>query len=178
MEKTLRIILFVTLAAALAAGIDFFRRHFGNDRPADAPAAASPPTPGLRDDWPEEEVFRRAFWRHPTPEDRIVRAVRLEWSDRDDVARWAWFMQLHPGPGLLRDLRDADAFGLMPVSTPRLWLPDDLPAPGWYPARSLDGEFEILQHPVQSLTLLYRPSDNLLFASDHGHGFAPAIPKP
>jgi hypothetical protein len=38
-----------------------------------------------------EEVFKRAFWRRPSAEDRILKAERHEWHDAEGVSRWQWF---------------------------------------------------------------------------------------
>ncbi len=175
MRPPVRIVTLLWLVAVLAAGLWLLLRAFPREEARRASYTASVPVPPgqtLRDDWPAEEVFRRAFWRHPGAGDRIVHAVRLEWSGDDGVSRWAWFLQLHPGSELLRDLRDPATFGLAPSPHPRPWLPDDLPAPDWFLRPPDKLSTEILQHPSQSLTLFYRPSENLLFASDHGQGFA------
>lgn len=126
------------------------------------------------------EIFRRAFWRQPAPADQILRAERREWVDAASapaVARWQWFIALHPSPELLRDLRNPETFGLAPIAanTPaRAWANStSAPLPAWFPAGP-DDSFEILQSPSAGLSLLYRASDNTLYATDQGRGFAPA----
>lgn len=175
MKKSHRIAVVVAAAAVAAVIVGLTLRN----RPAAAGTAetASPAIPlpegqRLQDNWPPEEVFRRAFWRHPQADDRIVDAVRYERSDDDGVNRWAWFIKLHPGPQLLRDLRVPETFGLIAVESPRPWLPDDLSPPDWYLASTGDSHVQVFQHPSQALTLIYRPAENLLLASDHGEGFA------
>ena len=137
-----------------------------------SPVVPLPEGQRLQDDWAPEEVFRRAFWRHPQCDDRIVNAVRYERSDDSGVNRWAWFIQLHPGPRLLRDLRAQETFGLAAADSPRPWLAEDLPPPAWYSARTGDPDVQVFQHPSQNLTLIYRAAGNHLLASDHGGGFA------
>ena len=153
----------------------------------DSPSSVSPgPVPSSA--WPPEEVFRRAFWRQPTAQDRILHAERREATigpphtnaGSRDVQSWQWFLALQPSPGLLRSLRDPDTFGLLPTAAPRLWSePAPEPLPTWFPAAASVPEFEILQAPAGRLTLLYRAADNTLFATDAGAGFAPtAKPGP
>lgn len=166
--------------AVLAVGLWFLPD--GNIQPVEKsapPAPSMPLLPGerLRDDWPPEEVFRRAFWRHPVAADKIVRAVRFESAGNEGVSRWAWFLKIHPSPGLLRDLRDPATFGLMPINKPRSILSKDMSAPDWYPTPNGDSEVEILQHPSLPLTLIYHSKENLLYASDHGKGFAKGLPE-
>ncbi len=173
MSKADRIAAAVAVAALAAAALGMTLRHRPTPAAEAVPAAiALAEGQGLRDDWPADEVFRRAFWRHPGTGDRIVHAVRCERSDDDGVNRWAWFIQLHPGPELLETMRDPNTFGLVAVENPRPWLPRDLRPPDWYPPPPGDPAAEIFQHPSQGMTLVYHPSANLLFACDHGGGFA------
>ena len=152
-------------------------------------APSSPASPSPASDaasasaWPPEEIFRRAFWRQPTAQDRILHAERREMTiatthtnaGSRDVQSWQWFLALHPGADLLRTLRDPDTFGLVPTATPRSWSgPAPEPLPDWFPSASAPG-FEILQAPAGRLTLLYRAADNTLFATDAGAGFTPAV---
>jgi len=127
-----------------------------------------------KDDWAREEVFRRAFWRHPAAGDEILDAVRIESAGADGVRRWAWFIRMHPGPELLSALRDPATFGLTEVETPQPALPDDITAPEWFQLTNEDGVVT-LQNPSQALTIRYHAKDNLLLASDHGRGFAKGV---
>jgi hypothetical protein len=131
-----------------------------------------------RQSWDPEEVFRRAFWRHPAPEDRVVHAERFEWKAEDGtLARWQWFLEVNPGPALLAFLRDPGTLGLLPadaLSSP----PPSAPPPGrpaWFPPAGSTSGFEVLRHPQGALTLLYRGGDNTLFATDAGHGFSAPV---
>jgi len=167
----------IGLAAALA-GLWLFQResmHPTEKKPSIINNIPLLPGETLRADWPAEEVFRRAFWRHPAAGDRIVEAVRFESSGPDGVSRWAWFMKIHPSAELLQDLRDPSTFGLIPTDKPKPSLPGDISRPDWYPEPNKDTGAEILQHPSQSLTLQYHAKENLLYASDYGKGFAKGL---
>lgn len=132
-----------------------------------APASAGRPA------FSPEDVFRRAFWRHPTPADHIVEAERKESAGPGgEIASWRWFIAVHPGPDLLAALRSPGTFGLRRVDV----VEPVTAAPAWFPATPAPDTIEMLQAPA-GLTVLYRAKDNLLFATDQGAGFArPARP--
>lgn len=140
--------------------------------PADTPPAL---TPGPH--WTDEEVFRRAFWRHPSARDQILHAERREpAADAPGaVQTWQWFLAVHPSADLLNSLRDPETFGLTPtaITAARPWPTDPAP-PDWFPASAPASlrEFEVMQTSAGHLTLLYRERDNVLFATDTGGGFA------
>ncbi len=149
--------------------------------PAPVPTAIPPPesvpTPTTGSTTDPAEVFRRAFWRHPTDADHILHAERR--VNPDDNS-WQWFIQLHPSPELLAALRDPDTLGLSalpPGQTPRSWTIPSEPPPAWFPAHDslADETFEIRRGPASGLTTLYRAHDNTLFATDHGTGFAQPV---
>lgn len=144
-----------------------------------APAVAPAPPAGqgaAPQSWDPEEVFRRAFWRHPAPEDRIIHAERFEWKSEDGtLARWQWFLEVNPGPALLAFLRDPGTLGLLPTDDAGS-PPPAAPWQGrplWFPPAGSTSGFEVLRDPQGALTLLYRANDNILFATDAGHGFSP-----
>jgi hypothetical protein len=131
-----------------------------------------------RQTWRPEEVFRRAFWRHPAPEDRIVHAERFEWKAEDGtLARWQWFLEVNPGPALIVFLRDPGTLGLLPADAVVSHSPAAPPPgkPAWFPPAGSNSGLEVLRHPQGALTLLYRASDNTLFATDAGHGFSAPV---
>lgn len=159
-------VLLALLAVALLPACRREPRNENSDTPPQSVIAA-PTTTSTTE---HAEVFRRAFWRQPTSADRILNAERR--VDPDDNS-WQWFIQLHPGPELLAALRDPDGLGLLPVPpgiTPAPWPA----APAWFPAVTPAG-FEVRQSPASALTVLYHQGDNLLFATDHGAGFAPPV---
>jgi len=110
-----RLLLLAAAALALLFCFIFAPSRFRDSKPHFPPAA----DPSVRLDLAPAEIFRRAFWRQPTPADRIVHAERREWKDAADaVQRWQWFLQVEPGPALLAALRDPAVFGLAPVAAP------------------------------------------------------------
>lgn len=142
----------------------------------------APPSPLLTANPDAPEIFRRAFWRRPGAQDRIIHAERRETHSSSSarssalakVERWQWFLAVHPSTELLAALRDPNTFGLAPVTTPRPW-PDEPSPPGWFPAADSLAGFEILQATDGGLTVLFRASDNLLYATDSGKGFAAPV---
>jgi len=154
--------------------------------PPPAPAVPPPLPAGLaplaeptlyRSDTAATEVFRRAFWREPTPADRIVHAERREWvGERDGVRRWQWFLILDPGPELATWLRDRNPFGLAPAAPADLRL-DPASQPAWFPAAALpDAEYFLTSD--SAMVMLREKASGRLYVSDHGHGFAAPSPAP
>lgn len=165
-----RTLLYPGLALLAVAAVLYFRAVSGFTPVPAAPAAG--PGEKLAISTSPGEIFRRAFWRHPASEDVIVNAERREWTHAEEasVLRWQWFLALHPSPALLRALRDPETFELHPV--PAKSVTGISTRPLWFPS-SGDG-FEILQSPSATFKIFYRTEDNTLFATDMGHGFAPA----
>lgn len=120
------------------------------------------------------EIFRRAFWRHPSEEDRIHHAERREWSEAGEVRRWQWFLAVEASPSLLDDLFKQNRFRLQPSTT----FPGEGPggAPDWFPEEMDD--LEIRQSPDESLVLLKERGNDLIYATGHGRGFAPGASAP
>lgn len=117
------------------------------------------------------EVFQRAFWKRPTPADRILHAERREWKDANGVSKWQWCIAVQPSPALVKHLREDNAFGLLRGSKAAWQAPAD-----WFPG-SADG-FTVLQSVSGSMTLLFSSSDDRLYATDSGGGFRPGAPEP
>ena len=163
-KSVLRLLPFALLLAASAC-----RREERKENPV-----TPPPTSASTAD--PAEVFRRAFWRHPAADDRILQAERRV-SPADES--WQWFIQLHPGPELLAALRNPETFGLAPArdrNAPQTVVADLPPPPAWFVAAG-SADFEVLHASAGGLTVFYRAGDNLLYATDHGRGFAaPARP--
>lgn len=134
-----------------------------------APASDLPAAPvGLSTD--PELVFRRAFWRRPGQGDTILHAERRESSgDGASVAQWRWFLVVKPGPEL-RAWLETNPFSLRPVAAPgEAATAADRPAwfaPDWKAC-------EVRQNPEGRFILAYAAGENLLYATDSGHGFAP-----
>ena len=120
------------------------------------------------------DVFRRAFWRRPAPEDKILHAERREWTEDANagISRWQWFLAVEPGPELVKWLRGDNAFGLRPavaVEAPR--------PPAWFPRDTRDFTIFAGRSPG-GLTLLFSPDNRTLYATAAGKGFAPGAPEP
>jgi len=169
-----RLIFSATLIAALAVGAWFF---FRVQRPVEKPDSASRET--LEKSFPPELVFRRAFWRRPAPEDRILHASRREWSDAQGVTRWQAFLAVEPGP-TLREWLATNPFSLATVPSLAREIPNP---PEWFP-KKLDG-FTIHQSPIGNMVILTAPGGSPVYFTDHGKGFArpaetpvPAQPSP
>jgi hypothetical protein len=162
----------------------------GFNATAAAPAltdAPSPPLPaGLapleektsyRTDTEATAVFRKAFWREPTPADRILHAERREWvGERDGVRRWQWFIALEPGPELLDWLKTRNPFSLAPVRPAAVQL-DPATQPKWFPAATAElRDAEYLQSADSAMLLIFEKNTGRVYASDRGHGFAATTP--
>lgn len=119
-----------------------------------------------------EEIFKRAFWRRPGNDDHIQHAERHEWRDADGLKRWQWFLVVSASTELIRYLRDDNAFGLVPASS----APAVSEAPSWFRFKSED--FTVLRASQAGMCLMFRKSDNTLYATDSGRGFAKAAPEP
>lgn len=169
-KNSVLLVLAVALLATTAC-----RREARNENPdtppSSVPSAPVVPAPTTTSTTDHAEVFRRAFWRHPTSADRILNAERRV-SATESGESWSWFIELHPSPDLLAALRDLETFGLLPLGAP-VFNRHPIPPPAWFPAESAIADFEILQSPATGLTVLYHADDNLLFATDQGTGFAP-----
>jgi len=119
-----------------------------------------------------EEIFKRAFWRLPGSEDEILHAERHEWRDGDGLQRWQWFLVVKASPQLIKDLRDDNAFGLVPGSVGSL----NPEAPDWFVFKPDD--FSVLQSPHSGMRLMFSKTDNTLYATDSGRGFTKGAPEP
>lgn len=167
-----RLIPAAILIAALGIGAWFLHRAL---RPAPTPETA--PGESLEKSFPPELVFRRAFWRRPTPDDRILHAVRREWSDSEGVTRWHAFLAVEPGPAL-REWLATNPFSLATVPTISREIPDP---PGWFP-KKFEG-FTVQQSTNGNMLILTAPGGSPVYFTDHGKGFArpaetPIPPQP
>lgn len=129
------------------------------------PAPASVSTPAFS----PEDVFRRAFWRRPGPENHILHAERYE--PAGPGGRWRWAIAVRPSASLLATLRDPATFGLLPL--PAGFTPPGyaVSLPDWFPSPR-PGD-ELLATRGGYFTILYRPEDGILYARDHGTGMTP-----
>lgn len=118
------------------------------------------------------EVFSRAFWRRPGPEDKILHAERREWTDENGLQKWEWFIAVDASPELLKYLRDDNTFGLSPAAAP----PAYTNPPDWF--RIPSSGFEFMTSQVGHFCLISSKAGGLIFASDSGSGFRPGAPAP
>ncbi len=141
---------------------------------SDAPETAPADPPDVKPGWSVSvvtdpgEVFRRALWRRPAEDDRIVHAERVEWSEPGaGVAKWQWHLVVEPGPALKEWLVEQNAFSLQLAADPSA---APVRRPAWFPA-SVPGA-KVLRR--DNLTVMLSADGQRLYASDTGHGFAPA----
>ena len=118
------------------------------------------------------EVFKRAFWRRPTPVDKILHAERREWADASGLRKWQWFIKVEPSPELVRYLRDDNSFGLTTMSS----VPKFQDAPAWFKLPPTGAE--IFQAPRGDMYLIFCDRENVLYAAASGGGFHPGAPEP
>jgi len=136
------------------------------------PPAEHPEAPGttLQTTRDAEEIFRRAFWRDPAPEDLILHAERREWhSETDGVRRWQWFIEIEPGPAFHDWFFIENPFRLAPADPPPP-LAEAATAPAWFP-RQPPASATVHQNPEGTFVVIYHPQQNKLHATDNGHGF-------
>lgn len=157
------------------------------DTPTITPVPAhNIPGTTLRTEEDAAEVFRRAFWREPAADDRILQAERREWiAEGDDgVRRWQWFIALQPSPAFSAWLEDENPFSLSPVPSDSI-DPADVDAPVWFPTASRLVACTVRQSHDRTMTLLTDSVTGTLYATDAGQGFriapmssaAPSLPS-
>lgn len=124
------------------------------------------------------EVFRRALWRRPAPDDRILHAERREWTvnPADGIAHWQWFLEVEPGAALESWLRTQNPFSVQSVAdAAAVSKPEG--APAWFPA-DFSG-YEIHTGGVQGrLMFLFSRQGGRFFATSSGTGLTPAARAP
>ncbi len=136
-------------------------------------AAATQPGETLARIEDAQVVFRRALWRKPQPDDKVVNAIRREWSDGDGVTRWDWYLVVDPGAALKAWLA-TNPFSLKRVERPREGGASRAPGrPEWFP-KSLAG-FEVYQGSMGDLVFIRDGSTQRIYLADSGAGFAKAV---
>ncbi len=174
MTLSRKIILATVVASSAFGWLEARRLH--SMESAAAPAKRShiawrqgAPTHTLTD---SAEIFKRAFWRRPGSDDQILHAERHEWRDGEGLQRWQWFLVVKASPELIKDLRDDNAFGLVPDSSG----PNNPEAPDWFTFKP--AEFSIFQSPQSGMRLMFSKIDNTLYATDSGRGFTKGAMEP
>jgi hypothetical protein len=118
------------------------------------------------------EIFRRAFWRNPSPEDTIQRAERRQWSGESGVQRWDWFIGVDASESLSTYLLEQNPFQLTATAEPQTFSE----VPAWFPVTSAG--FTIHQSLNGEMTILFNSATRQLYAKSNGHGFKPGAPEP
>ncbi len=180
-QRQRRRLVFVALAATalVVAGLVRAFMHEGGT-PPQSPAVTAPkanvqesPTNILTDG---PALFRRAFWKKPTAEDKILHAERREWGEGDSLKKWQWFLVVEPSPELLKYLREQNAFGLTAATA----IPAAEGTPDWFAFK--EAEVETMRARTGSMRVSFHRSKPLIYATASGAGFTPgakeAIAKP
>lgn len=132
-------------------------------------AAADKPSAVSHD---EEEIFRRAFWRRPSAEDRILHAERREWTDDQGVKKWQWFIKIQASPKLVKFLREDNPFDVVPAASgPMIDNP-----PTWFTPNYDDSDTMVSKKG--KLMMSFSRQESLVFAADFGYGFRTGAPEP
>jgi hypothetical protein len=118
------------------------------------------------------KIFQRAFWASPREDDRILHAERREWSNAEGTQKWQWFLVVKASTQLIKNLRDDNAFGLVPGSAGSL----NPEAPDWFVFKPDD--FSVLRSPHSGMRLMFSKTDTTLYATDSGRGFTKGAPEP
>lgn len=164
------------LWALLPAGLIFYL-FSSRERPIPLPTTmdtpvvwvSEPPTTIVSD---KEEIFKRAFWRQPSSEDRILQAARYDWSDEEGLNRLQWYLLVQPSADLFSYLGEKNAFGLLPGKE----VPDFPEAPAWFTPSAASNR--IFRANDDSFWLLFNESGDRLYATGVGRGFSKGAPEP
>ena len=171
MKKLYSILAVLAAAALLWLGWQWLdgRRQLPLDEPSVISWMGDPPTKVENE---PVKIFQRAFWASPTEDDRILHAERREWSNAEGTQKWQWFLVVKASTQLIKNLRDDNAFGLVPGSAISL----NPEAPNWFMFKP--DEFSIFQSPHSGMRLMFSKTDNTLYATDSGRGFTKGAPEP
>lgn len=113
-------------------------------------------------------VFKKAFWRTPGINDKVLHALRLEWAEKGrDISAWQWFISVKPSPELVQWLK-TNPFSLLTSNQPFQYKAE-APQPKWFP-NEFEG-FEMRYAPQGRLVILFSEDKKLLYAMDSGSGF-------
>ncbi|MGA0853951.1 MAG: hypothetical protein ACO3RK_03955 [Luteolibacter sp.] len=132
------------------------------------------PTSTSRD---REEIFKKAFWRRPGPDDKVLQAERHEWSDDEGVNRWQWFLLVNASPDLITYLRERNVFGLQTVNSRQAAFknPKTIATPNWF--RFNSEEVDTLESLHGEMKLMFSKTSNTLYATSSGRGFSKGVPE-
>lgn len=120
-----------------------------------------------------EFVFKRAFWRRPGAEDKVLHAERLEWRNvSGDVVKWQWFLVVEPGAATQAWLAE-NPFGLPPGSG-QVDSSDEAYRPEWFPASADWRGHEVLESRNGRHKLATSKDGTRMYGTDSGFGFTPS----
>ncbi len=162
---------FLVISAVLIVGLIGWRMaspEKTSDRSHTTSLTYNSPPPTTTNTNPTE-VFQKAFWKQPTPEDEILRAERKEWADNSGLSKWQWFLSVKPSAALVEHLITQNAF-MLRRSEPPSKLPEGFP-------ESAKG-YETYSNASGAFWILWNKEENLLHATDSGSGFRPGAPEP
>ena len=111
------------------------------------------------------EVFRRAFWRHPSASDKIIQAERREWSDESGVQRWDWSIAVDASEAFMSYLLEKNPFQLKAAQKVQSFSE----VPTWFPETSK--LFQMYQSRDGKMIVLFNPKTQRLYAKSNGYGF-------
>lgn len=168
----MKVFMMIGAGIGLAGLIYFAASRSRTPAPSQAqPVVAKPASPAALKMDPAE-IFKKAFWKHPNANDKILHAERREWSGDEGVKKWQWFLVVEPSPELVKYLREDNTFGLVPSPT----VPSFEEAPEWFVLRS--GEVDGLRAPNGNMRLFFNKNQRLLHATSNGTGFRPGAIEP
>ncbi len=182
MRSKILIVAAVVVLAAIGVKVGLDRRAGG---PASGPAPAAPgivltspsavTTDGVRRDRDHAAVFQRAFWRRPTPADRVLHAERRDWTKdaNNNVEKWEWFIAIEPSPAFREWLLKDNPFELVAVPSGTELKPVGTP-PDWFPPATDLATFTRYRNREGRYQVFHDAAKNRLYAADAGGGFAPA----
>lgn len=176
---------FLLIFLLVSAGAVLWVTRFGRATAVAEPVVDAPESPGAQAPVDPElahlelvretnagQVFRRAFWRNPGAADRILQAVRREWSDEHGVQRWDWYLAVDPSPELCAYLLEQNPFQL----TPRTQAFALERVPDWFPQST--ESWTSYQSVGAEMLILHDPDRQRLYAMGQGYGFTRATPEP
>ena len=183
MKPSARIV--ACLSACVIVGVAVWRvtPGLGADRKG-SPSSSSVPSPtistpkanadGVALERDHAAVFQRAFWRRPSPGDRILHAERRDWVDSSNrIEKWQWFIAVQPSAAFRNWFFKENPFELIAV-TPDLQIAPLSSPPAWFPPSTDLTIFTGYRNHEGRYLVFYDPSNNTLFATDSGGGLATA----
>ncbi|WP_221030554.1 hypothetical protein [Actomonas aquatica] len=120
----------------------------------------------------QAEVFRRAFWRQPADDDRILHAERRHRlrGEGGSVEEWQWFIAVEPGDAFATWFFEDNPFELI-AARPTTAMPTLTDAPEWLPSADTLAGMDHFIKPGSHLHVFRDARSGRLYATDEGGGF-------